>query len=36
MNLPANPLQGLLKRAAQTQPATTGKVATQQERIDLR
>ena len=36
MNLPANPLQGLLKRAAQTLPATTGKVAVQQERIDRR
>lgn len=35
-NLPANPLQGLLKRAAQTLPATTGRVAAQQERIDRR
>lgn len=35
-NLPVNPLQGLLKRAAQTLPANTGKVAAQQERIDRR
>lgn len=34
--LPVNPLQGLIKRAAQTLPATTGKVAVQQERIDRR
>lgn len=35
-NLPANPLQGMLKRAAQSLPATTGRVAAQQERIDRR
>lgn len=35
-NLPANPLQGILKRAAQALPVTTGKVAVQQERIDRR
>lgn len=35
-NLPANPLQNLLKRAAQSLPTTTGKVAVQQERIDRR
>lgn len=34
--LPVNPLQGLIKRAAQTLPATTGKVAVQQDRIDRR
>ncbi|RPE74666.1 vWA domain-containing protein [Vulcaniibacterium tengchongense] len=31
-----NPLQALVKRAAQTLPATTGKVAAQQERLDRR
>lgn len=31
-----NPLQNLLTRAAQTLPATTGKVATQQARMDRR
>jgi hypothetical protein len=35
-NLPANPLQGILQRAAQTLPATTGKVAVQQERLARR
>lgn len=35
-NLPANPLQGLIKKAAQTLPTTTGRVAAQQERIDRR
>lgn len=35
-NLPTNPLQGLLQRAAQTLPATTGAVAAQQERLDRR
>lgn len=35
-NLPANPLQNILKQAAQTLPAITGKVAIQQERIDRR
>ena len=34
--LPSNPLQSLLGRAAQTLPATTGKVAMQQRRIDRR
>lgn len=34
--LPVNPLQGLIHRAAQTLPATTGKVAVQQERLDRR
>lgn len=35
-NLPTNPLQGLIAKAAKTLPATTGKVAKQQERIDRR
>ena len=35
-NLPANPLQGILQCAARTLPATTGKVAVQQERLDRR
>jgi Mg-chelatase subunit ChlD len=35
-NLPANPLQNILKRAAQTLPATTGKVAQEQERLERR
>ena len=35
-NLPVNQLQNIIKRAASTLPATTGKVAAQQERIDRR
>ena len=35
-NLPVNPLQSIIKRAANTLPATTGRVAVQQERIDRR
>lgn len=34
--LPANQLQHLIKRAANTLPAVTGRVAVQQERIDRR
>lgn len=35
-NLPANPLQSIIKHAAQKLPATTGRVAMQQERINRR
>lgn len=35
-NLPVNPLQNLVRRAAQTLPATTGKVAVQQTRLNRR
>ena len=35
-NLPAHPLQGLLEKAQRTIPATTGRVAAQQARIDRR
>ncbi len=35
-NLPANPLQHIIKRAASALPATTGRVAVQQARIDRR
>lgn len=35
-NLPANPLQSIIQRAVKTLPATTGRVAVQQERIDRR
>lgn len=34
--LPVNPLQGLIKRAAQSLPARTGAVAAVQERLDRR
>lgn len=35
-NLPTHPLQGLLAKAQATLPATTGRVAAQQARIDRR
>lgn len=35
-NLPVNPLQGILSCAARTLPATTGKVAVQQARLERR
>ena len=35
-NLPVNPLQSIIKRAANTLPVVTGRVAVQQERIDRR
>lgn len=35
-HLPVNPLQNLVRRAAQTLPATTGRVAVQQARLDRR
>jgi len=36
VNLPVNPLQSIIKRAAATLPADTGKVSVQQTRIDRR
>ncbi len=35
-NLPVNPLQSIIRRAANTLPVVTGRVAVQQERIDRR
>lgn len=35
-NLPVNPLQSFLKRAANTLPVTTGKVALQRDRLNRR